>query len=94
MNSKFQIIDILYLFFSVFLFTGCQKENFVVEAPVDRTVLVYMLANNNLSEYANQNIELMLSAASKGALNGGNLIVYLDDKKEIYQLVLSYLFDF
>lgn len=87
MNSKFQIIDILYLFFSVFLFTGCQKENFVVEAPVDRTVLVYMLANNNLSEYANQNIELMLSAASKGALNGGNLIVYLDDKKGNSQLI-------
>lgn len=87
MNSKFQIIGILYLFFSVFLFTSCQKEDFVVEDPVDRTVLVYMLANNNLSEYANQNIELMLSAASKGALNGGNLIVYLDDKKGNSQLI-------
>ena len=87
MNSKFQIIGILYLFFSVFLFTSCQKEDFVVEDPVDRTVLVYMPANNNLSEYANQNIELMLSAASKGALNGGNLIVYLDDKKGNSQLI-------
>lgn len=87
MNSKFRIIGILYFFFSIFLFTGCQKEDFVAEDPVDRTILVYMLANNNLSEYANQNIELMLSAASKGALNGGNLIVYLDDKKGNSELI-------
>ena len=46
--------------------------------PVDRTVLVYMIADNSLGSmgYDRLDINEMLTAVSNGALNGGRLLVY------------------
>ncbi len=58
------------------LFLGaCQK----VDLPVcDRTVLVYMVASNSLKSYVPKNIEEIKRAVEKGALNGGNMLLYID----------------
>ncbi len=48
---------------------------------LDRTVLVYMVADNNLGSYYHvddNNIAQMEAAALAGKLNGGNLVVYHD----------------
>lgn len=48
---------------------------------LDRTVLVYMVADNNLSYQFRAdtlNIEKMEQAAREGTLNGGNLVIYYD----------------
>lgn len=51
--------------------------------PVHRTVLVYMIASNNLhsdfdptEDYDHLDLQEMREAASTGALNGGRLLVY------------------
>ena len=47
----------------------------------DRTILVYMVADNNLGSYYHvddDNIAQMEAAARAGHLNGGNLVVYHD----------------
>lgn len=48
---------------------------------IDRTILVYMVADNNLGSYYHvddDNIAQMEAAARAGHLNGGNLVVYHD----------------
>ncbi len=62
------------------LFTGC-GENTEVKITSHRTILVYMLSDNNLGEsfhFDTQNIDDMLLAANDYGLKGGNLIIYRD----------------
>ncbi len=53
------------------------KQPEVIE-KVNRTVLVYMVANNSLGngDYDKTDIQEMIDAASNGGFNGGRLIVY------------------
>ena len=44
----------------------------------DRTVLVYMLGSNTLGGFVESNISAMQRAVAKGALNNGNLLLYID----------------
>lgn len=45
-----------------------------------RTVLVYMAGDNSLSKYAEYNLELIEEGCSAENLNGGNMLVYVDDR--------------
>lgn len=56
------------------LLTACDKNEKEVEPPRNRTVLVYMIADNNLSRWTSVNVEKMMEAY-KGE---GNLIMYID----------------
>lgn len=53
-------------------------------SPVNRTVLVYMAANNNLgsSGYDDMDMQEMQTAVNAGDLNGGRLIVYHADYRK------------
>lgn len=68
---------------STFLLSGCKDERIEPEPPAMpdkavRTVLVYMVADNNLSTYANADIAEMLYG--KGDIgDNDHLILYLDD---------------
>ena len=66
--------------------TACSKDEPYVPPTVNRTVLVYMMADNSLSSYSDENIQSMMDGAD-GKLNGGNLIVYVDAKNERPQLL-------
>lgn len=46
--------------------------------PAIRTVLVYMLGSNTLGGFVESNISAMQRAVAKGALNNGNLLLYID----------------
>lgn len=70
------LIPILYL---VGL-TGCTKTSEIPEVKSKRTLLVYIMANNSLSGYDDQNIESMLKAGTAKNLNGGSLIVFQAQK--------------
>lgn len=66
-----------------------QPEPDGTDDSVNRTVLVYMAADNNLSKYAYGNIDKMLEGAAGHTLNGGNLLVYFDpadDAPQLYQI--------
>ncbi len=61
-------------------FTACGKEE-IEPSQAHRTILVYMLADNNLGEtyrFDTQNINDMLTVANNNGLRGGNLIIYRD----------------
>ncbi|MDL2277762.1 clostripain-related cysteine peptidase [Parabacteroides sp. OttesenSCG-928-G07] len=69
---------ILYSVLLSVLFVSCEKDDPVIINPYKRTVLVYLIAENNLSSYSNQNIRDMLNGVTKETLNNGNLLVYWD----------------
>lgn len=75
-----------YFFFllSAFLvLTSCHDsdspdEPQIIVEPVNRTVLVYMIADNSLGRdgYDSDDLDEMLAGVMSGALNGGRLLVY------------------
>ena len=81
---------IILLLGIVILFSGCANEDEPEQGPVNRTVLIYMLSNNNLGStyrFDTQNINDMLQVAASGGLNGGNLIIYRDGYDTNPQLI-------
>ena len=73
------ITTILMIFMSVGL-SSCKHHDEPDPAPktVSRTILVYMVANNNLGSrgYDTQDLNEMLTAARSGGLHNGRLLVY------------------
>ena len=81
---------IILLLGIVILFSGCANEDEPEQGSVNRTVLIYMLSNNNLGStyrFDTQNINDMLQVAASGGLNGGNLIIYRDGYDTNPQLI-------
>lgn len=70
---KSRLIACFLLFLSVFI--GCTKEDTQVS---DRTVLIYIVADNNLNKYGYDNLDYILKGAAGQTLNGGHLLVYFD----------------
>lgn len=61
--------------------SGSEPDPIPEPETLDRTILVYMVADNNLGSYYHiddDNIAQMEEAARAGHLNGGNLVVYHD----------------
>ncbi|MBN2659648.1 MAG: hypothetical protein JXR54_00090 [Tannerellaceae bacterium] len=83
--NKFQRI-ITGLLFCLPLFWGCTNDVPDPVAPT-RTVLIYMAADNSLSSYSYKNIESIVQGTTKAALNGGNLVVYVDAADAAPQLL-------
>lgn len=83
--NKFQRI-ITGLLFCFPLFWGCTSDVPDPVAPT-RTVLIYMAADNSLSSYSYDNIESIVQGTSASALNGGNLLIYVDAKNAAPQLL-------
>ena len=68
-------VFVLQLFVVILLFVSCSKP--VEDGPppkADRTVVVYMAADNNLSSYAKQNILSMIRSVPTNV----NLLVYIN----------------
>lgn len=63
---------IILLLGIVILFSGCANEDEPEQGSVNRTVLIYMLSNNNLGStyrFDTQNINDMLQVAASGGLS-------------------------
>ena len=56
-------------------FASCSKDD-TPELQPERTIFVYMMANNTLDSYATKNIDSMIEVATKANLNGGNLVIF------------------
>ena len=57
------------------IWTGCSDDEPEIQTST-RTVLVYMMANNSLEKFTDDNIDAMIEGASYGRLNNGNLLIY------------------
>lgn len=72
--------------------TACGDDNDTPDVPAPttpRTVLVYMVAQNNLSTYSTKDINEMTTAATNGDLGDSRLLYYLDSKTadpKLYEL--------
>lgn len=69
------------------LFIACHDSTEEPPEPADRTVLIYMAADNSLSSHASKNLQQILAGASGNSLNGGNLLVYIDARNAAPVLV-------
>lgn len=74
----------IYLFLFLLFFTGCTGEE--IETPSNRTVLMYIVADNNLNTYGYNNIDYILRGAGENRLNGGHLLVYFDPADDVPRL--------
>lgn len=74
----------LYLYFFIALFawtaSSCRKSDEADITPVDRTVLIYMAADNSLNSYGYTNLQLLANSVTRRNLREGNLLVYLDSR--------------
>lgn len=77
---------IVFLSILFFALTGCTGEEVPMQ-PANRTMLVYMIANNNLDMYGRNNIRNMAAVTTKSNLNGGTLLVYYAPKNYPPKLV-------
>lgn len=71
------------------LLCGCEKDEAPEPTPVERTLLVYICADNNLAEDAQANVRAMergFAAQGAGAC-GTHLVVYLDTPQGHPQLL-------
>lgn len=77
MNIRFTLHTILS-FCITFLLLSCSsnEEPKPEKKPTKRTILVYMVANNNLASYAEQDLNEMRIGAKTYGFNDGRLIVY------------------
>ena len=78
---------IVYYLLFILISTSCTHEDVLTNEESPRTILVYMAADNSLSGFDKQNINSMLEGGTREALNGGNLIVYIDAKDTIPLLI-------
>jgi hypothetical protein len=63
-------------------FIGCQSVEYPVEIVVERTVLVYLAADNNLAAFALEDVEEMAQGMAGIDDTRNNLLVYIDTGSE------------
>ena len=78
------------------LFTACNQDDDPVPPEVgSRTVLVYIVADNNLSSFAKEDVEEMIAGMESVDLSSSNLLVYQDDRvagKALRPIILLHCF--
>lgn len=84
---KFKII--FYSISLLMLFVACREEEETIPetSGSSRTVLVYMIAQNSLSEIALTDIEEMKEGMRQVNASFNNLLVYVDDKSAAPRLI-------
>lgn len=87
---RITILSLLVSFF-ILTFTACRDDNEAPEAEKrSRTVLVYMVAQNNLSSFAEADFNEMLEGMKSVDDQNNNLIIYWDDKDSKPRLIRLY----
>ena len=85
MRFFLNVIKIICLgFCSILSFISCDDSD-TIKKDIERTVLVYMAADNNLSSFGNTNIQLMLQGMKNVE---GRLVIYLDPSNDVPRLMV------
>lgn len=72
-----------------FLAIGCCPHPPIPVSESERTVLIYMVANNNLHSFAKQNIDQIIHSVNTDILQKGNLLIYYVPSNKTSQRLLS-----
>lgn len=71
----------LYSILSLFIFISCDDSDHPTPKVLNnRTVILYIIGDNNLSKYAEINTQELLKGTTSEKLNNGNLVLYIDDR--------------
>lgn len=85
MRVFLNVIKIICLgFCSILSFISCADSD-TIKKDIERTVLVYMATDNNLSSFGNTNIQLMLQGMKNVE---GRLVIYLDPSNDVPRLMV------
>ncbi len=77
MKQLFLYSVLLFVFF-----VSCDDSDHPELELEKRTVICYMVGDNNLSDQTDLNLEALMAGTTKEKLNNGNLVVYMDSRKE------------
>lgn len=82
-----KILTLLTLFVASVSLTSCHDDEPSVPAMADRTVIIYMMAENSLSRFAAEDLNEMAGASAEVGSNT-NVVIYMDDTSDpvIYTL--------
>ncbi len=70
----------LYLIIITLLFISCDKEikEETLKTPAPKTILIYMLGDNSLNKFVDQNIKSIKENILQYDINASNLLIYID----------------
>jgi hypothetical protein len=80
------IRSFLVLISFVALFTACHKDH-EDDGPDNRTILVYMMADNSLTGFSASDINEMVAGMASVDVSKNNLLLYVDTKSGTPQLI-------
>lgn len=79
-KSLLILIGLMLSAFCVACHSGDEPD--IPKSETHRSVLVYMIASNNLVSYSQMDLSEMKKAVEAGSLNGGRLLVYIVNKTD------------
>ena len=84
----FSKIRFFFLIYSVMIFSACHDSDKIEPEYGERTVLIYMAADNNLNKDGETNIKSILKGMEQTA---GRLVIYIDPRYDVplYKLVYN-----
>ena len=91
MNMR-QLVYIVCVIGALLGMVACDKEDPQPDKSATRTVLIYFAGDNSLSGYVSSNLAAIKQGILEKGLNGGNLLVYIDQRSDtpaLYQLTVE-----
>lgn len=79
----FSKIRFFFLIYSVMIFSACHDSDKIEPKYGERTVLIYMAADNNLNKDGETNIKSILKGMEQTA---GRLVIYIDPRGITYSV--------
>lgn len=76
----FSKIRFFFLIYSVMIFSACHDSDKIEPEYGERTVLIYMAADNNLNKDGETNIKSILKGMEQTA---GRLVIYIDPRYDV-----------
>ena len=80
----FSKIRFFFLIYSVMIFSACHDSDKIEPEYGERTVLIYMAADNNLNKDGETNIKSILKGMEQTA---GRLVIYIDRRYDVPRLL-------
>lgn len=80
----FSKIRFFFLIYSVMIFSACHDSDKIEPEYGERTVLIYMAADNNLNKDGETNIKSILKGMEQTA---GRLVIYIDPRYDVPRLL-------
>lgn len=77
----------IYSILLISLLASCDKSDHVAPPLDNRTVIIYMVGDNSLTEITQANLQELVAGTTAEKLNNGNLVVYVDNRKQRPQIL-------